>query len=246
MVRKTCVIMGGHGDIGMAIARRFATFGYNVAVSYFHTYHDSLKESIKKLGVDYYDEQCDITDVVQVKSFIKNVSRIFPSIDCFVCAFGLSLPEKLLIDNSDEEIDRIVAVNLTGVVRCNREILKIFVARRHGVIVNISSIYGQTGGACESVYSACKGGVIALTKALASEVAGLGIRINAVAPGVIETKMTQNILKECRDELCQRVALRRIGTCEDVANVVYFLGSDDAGYMTGQDITVSGGVCGGL
>ena len=242
MLHKTCIVIGGHGDIGSAVAKKFASHSYNVAVTYFNTYKKDLKREIESQNVEFYEQKCDITNLADVKKFIETVASKFSSVDCLVNCAGLACKEKLLIDVPECEIDSLISVNLKGVIYTCQEISKLFMQKRHGAIVNISSIYGISGGACESVYSACKGGIIALSKALASEVAGCGVRVNAVAPGCIDTKMTADILREERAELENIVPLGRIGTVEDVANVAYFLGSDESAYITGEVISVTGGV----
>ena len=147
----------------------------------------------------------------------------------------------MLIDKSTEVIDDIISTNLRGTILFNKEALKHFMDNRHGTIVNVSSIYGKTGGSLESIYSSCKAGIIGLTKSLAVEYAPF-VRVNAVAPGCIETKMTSNLSALDKECIVDATPLERLGTPQDVANAIYFLASDESSFITGEVLSVTGGV----
>ena len=147
----------------------------------------------------------------------------------------------MLIDKQTELIDDILSSNLRGTILFNKEILKRFMSQKHGNIVNVSSIYGISGGSLESVYSSCKAGIIGLTKSLAIECAPF-VRVNAVAPGCIETKMTNNLSKIDKQCVIDSTPLERLGTPQDVANAIYFLACDESSFITGEVLSVTGGV----
>jgi 3-oxoacyl-[acyl-carrier protein] reductase len=147
----------------------------------------------------------------------------------------------MLIDKPTETIDEIININLRGTILFNKAILQHFIDQKHGSIVNVSSIYGISGGSLESVYSACKAGIIGLTKSLSIEAAPF-VRVNAVAPGCIETKMTSNLTEIDKTCIIDSTPLDRIGKPEDVANSIYFLASEESGFITGEVLSVTGGV----
>lgn len=241
MIRKTVIITGASGDIGYSIAKKFASCGYDI----FATFNKGNIEKVKKLSNDYdvkiFTKKMNICLYNDIEEAFKEAKKVCSYIDCLVCNAGVSLDERLLSDTSIEDVKMLIDTNFTGTILCNREILKYFVQQKHGNIINISSIYGLYGGSCESVYSATKAGIIGLTKALAQECGNFNIRVNAVAPGFIETKMTSHFNDEEKTNIVLNTPLQRLGTCKDVANAVYFLASNDASFITGQTILISGG-----
>lgn len=240
MLKKTVIISGGFGDIGKATAIEFAKNNYNIALTYLNSFDAEFIKHLKTLGSEVLALRCDVTNESEIINFVKSASREFEYIDAFVCASGKAEHEDLLIDKKTETIDDLITVNLRGTILFNREILKLFVKQKHGSIVNISSIYGEYGGSMESTYSACKAGIIGLTKSLATEVAPI-VRVNAVAPGYIETKMTSHLSAETKEYVKNQTPLSRLGTPEDVAKAVYFLASENSSFITGEVLTVSGG-----
>ncbi len=240
MIRKTAIITGGFGDTGKAIAEKFASGGYNIALSFLNTFDNDFINKLKAYGVDVLALRCDQTSESEIINFVNTVFSEFEYVDTLVCNAGKAEPEEMLMEKSTELIDEIISANLRGTIIFNREISKHFVSQKHGNIINISSIYGETGGSLESVYSACKGGINALTKSLATELAP-NIRVNAVAPGIINTKMIKNISKEALVYAKNQTPLARLGTPEDVANTVWFLASEESSYITGEILTVAGG-----
>lgn len=240
MIRKTVIISGGFGDTGKAIARKFASNGYNVALTYLSTFSTDFLVELKSHGVDVLALPCDQKNESDIINFVNSVFKEFEYVDAFIACAGKAENPELLTDKNSELIDDIISTNLRGTILFNREILKKFMAQKHGSIVNISSIYGISGGSLESVYAACKAGIIGLTKSLAVEAAPI-VRVNAIAPGCIDTKMTSNLSQTDRKFVVEQTPLARLGTPEDVANTAFFLASDESSFITGETIQVSGG-----
>lgn len=241
MIRKTAIISGGFGDTGKALAKKFAQNGYNVALTYFNNFDADFIEEIKSLGVEVLALPCDQRKESDIINFVNSAFKEFEFVDCFIACAGKSEPVGFLTEKSTELIDDIISTNLRGTILFNREILKYFLSQKHGSIINISSIYGLSGGSLESVYSACKAGINGLTKSLSVEASPF-VRVNAIAPGCIETKMTNNLSKVDKECVIDSTPLNRLGTPEDVANAAYFLASDDSSFITGEIIQVTGGV----
>ncbi len=242
MLRKTALITGASGGIGSACAREFAKNGYNVALTYNSHSTKALERELKKFNVEVKSYKLDQTNDKEISDCIKTIFSDFDYIDVAVCNAGKAEKVKLLAEKSTKEIDDILNVNLRGTILVNREILKHMTAQKHGNIVNVASIYGLTGGECEAIYSAAKAGIIGLTKSIANEVAPIGIRVNAVAPGCIDTNMTKGYNEEDRKWIVDATPLGRIGEPEDVANLVYFLACDKANFITGECFSTTGGV----
>lgn len=242
MIRKSVIITGASGGIGSETALKFARNGYNVGITYNKNKSTGLEEKIKKLGVDCLMLHLDQTDIKEIGDVFDKFFSHFDYVECVVCNAGVAEKGKLLIDRKDEDIQKILDVNLMGTICANREACKHLIQQKKGSIVNVSSILGKVGGSCEVVYSASKAGIIGLTKALAKEVGEFGIRVNAVAPGMIQTNMTAGFSKKEKDNLVKMTALNRLGEVDDVASVIYFLGSDESKFVTGECIEVSGGL----
>lgn len=243
MLRKTVIVTGASGGIGSAVAKKFASAGYNVALTS-HTADVSQLEAELKTA---YDVECksypiELRNAESISSCMDQIFADFAYVDAVICNAGVAEKEMLLVDTSLQSMERVLDTNLKGTLICNQIAVKYLMQQKHGSIVNISSIYGLSGGACETIYSASKAGIIGLTKALADEAAPFGVRINAIAPGCIETKMVAAILKNARQDIIEQTPLRRIGQPEDVANAVYFLASDQASFITGECLSVTGGV----
>ena len=241
MIRKSVIITGGFGDIGKATAEKFAQNGYNVALTYLNTFDADFIEKLKSYNVEVLALPCDQISESNIISFLGSVFKEFEYVDAFVACAGRAEPVQMLIDKPTETIDEIININLRGTILFNKAILKYFMEQKHGSIVNVSSIYGISGGSLESVYSACKAGIIGLTKSLAVESAPF-IRVNAVAPGCIETKMTSNLTEVDKNCIIDSTPLDRIGTPTDVANTIFFLASEESGFITGEVLSVTGGV----
>lgn len=242
MIRKGVLIIGANKGIGLAIARKFALMNYDI----FGTYNSSSHEELNKIQANCPDIKVksiklDISSPSQIKDVVIEVFSSHPYIDAVVFNSGISLGEKMICDFSDEDIEKILNINLKGCILVNREVSKYLISQKHGSIVNISSIYGIYGGSCESIYSASKSGIIGLTKALSNELAQFNVRVNAVAPGFIQTDMTSKYTTEEKESIIASTPLHKLGRPDDVANAVYFLASGDASFITGQILEVSGG-----
>ena len=240
MIRKTAIITGAFGDIGQAIARKFAQNGYNVALTYFSTFSSDFIKELKDYGIEVLALPCDQKKENDIINFVNSVFKEYEYVDTFVACAGKAEPVQFLTEKSTELIDEIISTNFRGTILFNREVLKHFQEQKHGSIVNISSIYGISGGSLESVYSSCKAGIIGLTKSLAVEASPF-VRVNAVAPGCIETKMTNNLSKTDKDCVVDSTPLDRLGTPDDVANAVFFLSSEQSSFITGEVLEITGG-----
>ena len=241
-MKKSVLVLGASGGIGEAVVKEFANCGYDIYATYNNGSLENITKYCKNKEVELYDIFMDIESQDSIEKAFKQVFADADFLESVINCTGVSLGERLLCDESLENIDKIINVNLKGTILVSREAMKYFINLKHGNIVNISSIYGIYGGACESVYSSTKGGIIALTKALAQECASFNVRVNCVAPGCIETKMTECFLTgETRQQLINATPLKRIGSPEDVAKAVKFLATDDSSFITGECLTASGG-----
>ena len=184
---------------------------------------------------------CDQRNESEIINYVNSVFSEFEYIDAVVLNAGKAESEKLLAEKETSEIDDIISTNLRGTILFAREITKKLMAQKHGNIVMISSVYGQTGGSLESVYSATKAGIIGLTKSLAVELSPT-IRVNCIAPGYIDTKMNSNYTKNTIKYIKNETPLERLGLPEDIANAVYFLSTEESSFITGEVLTVSGGI----
>ena len=241
MIRKTAIVTGGFGDIGKATALKFAKNGYNVALTYLNTFDKNFIDELKKYNIEVFAMHCDQSKETEIINFVNSVFGEFEYVEVLAECAGKAETPAMLTDKETDLIDDILSVNLRGTILMTREVLKHFMDQKHGNITLVSSIYGTTGGSLESVYSAAKGGIIALAKSLATEVAPF-VRVNAVAPGCIETKMTSNLTKMDKECVISSTPLERLGTPEDIANAIYFLSSDESSFVTGEVLNVTGGV----
>lgn len=228
---RTVVVTGGSRGIGAAIVARFAARGDRVYFLY-EKNHQAAKAVSEKTGAIAIC--CDVSDGEQVKAAFARI----PEVDILVCNAGICW-YGLLSSMEEGDWDRLFAVNVKGIYHCVRAAMPAFLRTHRGSIVTVSSMWGQVGASCEAAYSATKGAVIALTKALAQELGPSGIRVNCVAPGVILTDMCANVGADVLEGLAQEAALGRNGTPEDVAQAVEALA--EAEFVTGQVLGVSGG-----
>lgn len=241
--RKTVLITGASRGIGAACARRFAAGGYAVAVNY-HRAKDralALVEEIRRVGGEAMAVEADVASSAAVDRMVDNVLEQYCQLDTLVCNAGVA-QQGLLTDFSDADWRNLFAVNTDGVFYCCRAALPHMVHRKAGQIVTVSSMWGMSGGACEVPYSAAKAAVIGLTQALAKEVGPSGIRVNCVAPGVIDTDMNGALTPEEMEALREETPLEAIGRPEDVAESVFFLASEAARFITGQVLAPNGGI----
>lgn len=243
MLKKTVIITGAaEKGIGGGVALEFARAGYNLGLTYNKNKNDKFIEKLKEFGVDVLYLQMDISDAQSIKNGFETFFSHFDFIEAVVCNAGVCEKETLLIDMQVSEIERVINTNLTGTILCNQIAAKNFCKLKRGNIINIASFLGEEGCACESVYSASKAGIINLTKSLAQELGQFGIRVNSVSPGYIETNMVSEFNDAEKSNIIGRTPLGRLGKIEDVARVVKFLVSEEASFITGQNITVSGGL----
>ena len=235
---KTVLITGGARGIGKAIAEKFAQNGYNVVINY-----SKSEEAAYRMTQIYPNVRAfkaDISNKKEVQSLIDFAEKEFKHVDILINNAGIS-STGLLQDLAEEELNRIFAVNVNGSFFTAQAVLPNMISRKSGKIINISSVWGMVGASNEVAYSASKSAIIGFTKALAKEVGPSNINVNCVAPGIIMTDMVSDYSIEEFDDIRSNIPLDKIGSTEDVANVVYFLASDEANYITGQVISPNGG-----
>ena len=240
---KTAVITGASRGIGRAIALELAKHGANVVVNYRNSV-DAVAQVVKEieaLGVKVLAIQADISIYSDVENMMKKCAQEFGSIDILVNNAGIT-KDGLLMRMKEEDFDSVININLKGAFNCTRHVSAIMLKQRSGRIINISSVTGITGNAGQVNYSAAKAGIIGMTKSVAREFGGRGVTCNAVAPGYIQTDMTETLPTKVKDAIMSTIPLKRLGSPEDVANVVAFLATDEASYITGQVINVDGGM----
>lgn len=242
-MKPIALITGASRGIGRATAIEFGRHGYRVAINYLKSEHEAqeLKRSLNETGVDAAAFQADVADAGQVTVMLKNIKTVFGAgIDVLVNNAGIA-QTKLFDQITEEDWDRMMAVNVKGAFHCCQAVLPEMIHRKKGKIINLSSIWGIAGGSCEVHYSASKAAVIGLTKALAKELGPSGIQVNCIAPGVIRTDMLAGLNSGDLASLADDTPLGRLGTPEDIAAAVYFLASPAADFITGQVLSPNGG-----
>ena len=240
---KVAMITGATRGIGKQIALTLANEGYNIVLNY-RTENDELKQlknEIESKNVKCLAVQGDVTNFEDCKQMIESAIKEFGKIDVLVNNAGIT-KDMLLARMKEEDFKQVIDVNLVGTFNMTKNVISYMMKARNGKIINISSVVGIAGNAGQTNYSASKAGIIGFTKSLAKEVASRNILVNAVAPGFIETNMTDVLKQEVKDEIAKNIPLKRMGTPKDVANVVKFLASEDSSYVTGQVINVDGGM----
>ena len=241
---KVALITGAARGIGRAIALKLYNHGANIIINDIvsETEINQNLQKIKKGTNEVTGIRADITKLDEVEKMIKEIINKFGKIDILVNNAGI-IRDSLLIRMKEGDWDAVINVNLKGAFNCSRTVAKYMMRQKTGgKIVNISSVIGLIGNIGQSNYAASKAGIIGLTKSMAKELALRNINVNAVAPGFIETDMTQKLPEKIRSGLQEKIPLRRLGTVEDVAQVVYFLISEASDYITGQVIKVDGGM----
>jgi 3-oxoacyl-[acyl-carrier protein] reductase len=239
---KVIVVTGSSRGIGKAIAIAFAKEGAKVVVSARNK--ENLKDvvsEIEQTGSPVLAIAADVANTDDAKNLIENTLEKFATIDVLVNNAGITR-DNLLLRLTEEDWDSVIDTNLKGSFNCIKASIKPMMKARAGVIINITSVVGQTGNAGQSNYSASKAGIIGLTKSVAKEWASRNIRVNAVAPGFIETDMTSELAEKAKQELISSIPLAKLGNVENVADLVLFLSSPKAEYITGQVINVDGGM----
>ena len=240
---KVAMITGATRGIGKQIALTLANEGYNIVLNY-RTENDELKQlknEIESKNVKCLAVQGDVTNFEDCKQMIESAIKEFGKIDVLVNNAGIT-KDMLLARMKEEDFKQVIDVNLVGTFNMTKNVISYMMKARNGKIINISSVVGIAGNAGQTNYSASKAGIIGFTKSLAKEIASRNILVNAVAPGFIETNMTDVLKDDVKQEIAKNIPLKRMGTTQDVANVVKFLASDDSSYITGQVINVDGGM----
>ena len=240
---KVVVITGGTRGIGKAIALEFGKAGASIVLNYHKNDEeaDNTIKLLKNLGVYVVSSKGDISDYNYTKKLIDFVIDKFGTIDILVNNAGIS-KIGLFIDETVEDWDKIIGINLKGTFNCCHNAVKHMIGKKKGCIINISSIWGNVGASCEVIYSTSKGGINSFTKALAKELAPSNIRVNAIAPGVIDTEMNGWLSNEEKVELKNEIPMMRFGKVDEVAKLALFLASDNASYITGKIFTIDGGL----
>ncbi len=244
---KVALVTGASRGIGKAVALKLASLGSKMAVNYVAIEAnnkidaDNVVESIIRLGGEAMSVEADVRDSEAVKAMVEQVTDKWGKIDILVNNAGINR-DTLLLRMSDEAWDDVINTNLRGAYLCTKFALRSMVRQGWGRIINISSVAGIFGNVGQSNYAASKGGLIAFTKTIAREMGSRNITVNAVAPGFIITGMTDKLPAERKEAILAMIPLRRFGQPEDIAELVAFLASERAGYITGQVITIDGGV----
>jgi 3-oxoacyl-[acyl-carrier protein] reductase len=241
---RVVIITGGSRGIGRAIAFRFAEEKPKLVLLHYDPDDSAAKETLERLverGVQGEAHRIDVSSRGDVDRLFKEVLARFGRVDVLVNNAGIT-KDGLLMRMSEDEWDLVLRVNLKGVFNCSQAVIRSMIKERSGRIVNISSVAGQMGNAGQTNYAASKAGIMGFTKSLAREVGSRGITVNAVAPGYINTEMTSSLPDKLKEAFVQQIPLGRVGEPEDVAEVVHWLCSRGARYITGQVIHVNGGL----
>ena len=243
MSNKTAIVTGGTRGIGKAIVLELAKSGCNVAFNYSKSddLANELVKEIEALGVKALAKKADVSDFESAKDMIKEVKDEFGQIDYLVNNAGITR-DKLLALMKENDWDDVINVNLKSVYNFSKAVIMTMIKQKNGKILNITSVSGIAGVAGQANYSASKAGMIGFTKALAKEVGKAKINVNAIACGFIETDMTSELPEEYKKKMTDMTALKRFGTTDDVAKTAKFLLSDDANYVTGQVLSIDGGL----
>lgn len=244
-MKHTVLVTGSSRGIGAGIARRFAREGHRVAIHY-REREDAARALLNELkgeGCSVMLVRGDLTHPTDAKKIATSVREQFGFLDVLVNNAGVALPTQLVTETSLADWNRVLETNVTGMFLMSNAVLPEMVSQKRGAIVNISSMWGVTGGSCEVAYSASKAAVIGYTKALAKELAPSGIRVNCIAPGFVLTDMTREFPADAIAAICEETPLLRAGLPEDIAAAALFLASEDASFITGQVLSVDGGRC---
>ncbi len=245
-LQRVALVTGASRGIGAAVARVFASRGYWVALNHSGEHSGAAAQSLAEelaqtYGVKAQAFIADVSQFAQAKDLIKAVQAAFGRIDVCVNNAGVTA-DGLLIRMKEDAFDRVIEVNLKGTFNCMRHVSLVMMKQRYGRIVNLASVVGIAGNAGQVNYAASKAGIIGMTKSAAKELAARGITVNAVAPGFIQTSMTDALPSETQEAIRERIAMDEFGRPEDVANAIAFLASEEARYITGQVLAIDGGL----
>lgn len=240
---KVALVTGGTRGIGRKIAEKFAENGYNLVLNYVSSNVDLevIKEAFKKYNNSVLILKADVSKYEECENLVKEAINKFGKVDVLVNNAGIT-KDGLIAMMKEENFSKVIDVNLKGTFNMCRNLVPYMMKNKSGNIVNISSVVGIVWNAGQSNYAASKAGVIGFSKALAKELAGRNIRVNAVAPGFIDTDMTSILSDKVKENIYSQIPLKRMGKAKEVANVVYFLSSEESSYITGQVINVDGGM----
>jgi 3-oxoacyl-[acyl-carrier protein] reductase len=242
--KRVVVVTGGSKGIGRAICLRFAGEGGRIAFVHYDPDDVAADETLKLLehkGVEAKARKLDVSSFANVEGFFQEIVEEFQGLDVLVNNSGITR-DALFLRMSEEQWDQALSVNLKGVFNCTKAAVKTMIKNRSGRVINISSVAGQIGNIGQSNYAASKAGIMGFTKSIARELATRGITVNAVAPGFINTEMTRSLPEKAKESFLSRIPMGRVGEPEEVAEVVYWLASEGASYITGQVIHVNGGL----
>jgi 3-oxoacyl-[acyl-carrier protein] reductase len=241
---QIALVTGGSRGIGRATVLALGRLGAYVVINY-RGNQSAAEETLAALTADGRGRgelcQFDITDENQIEAAVIKIVDRHQKVDILVNNAGITA-DNLLIRVKAEDWNQVVGTNLKGTIFCTKAVTRVMLRQRHGRIINLSSVVGQTGNAGQSIYAATKSGILGFTKAMAREVASRGITVNAVAPGFIETEMTAKLPAKLQQEFLQSIPLGRFGTCDEVAESIAFLAGPGAAYITGQVIGINGGM----
>ncbi|MFC1658685.1 3-oxoacyl-[acyl-carrier-protein] reductase [Candidatus Omnitrophota bacterium] len=239
---KVALVTGGAQGIGRQICLALAGEGADVAVCDVNLAQaEKTQEEVKSMGRQSLAEKMDVTDYASVQGTMNKILDKFKKIDILVNNAGITL-DNLILKMSEAEWEKVIKVNLTGTFNCTKAVSRIMLKQRAGRIINIASIIGLIGNPGQANYSASKAGIIALTKTTAKELASRNINVNAIAPGFIQTQMTDKLPEDIKSKMLDQIPLRRFGRPEDIASVCVFLAVEESNYITGQTIIVDGGM----
>lgn len=241
--RKSVLVTGGSRGIGKEVAIQYAEHGYDVIINYISDKTDveELKKEFAEKGIESLIVKADVSKKEEVEFLVKQAIEKFEKIDVLVNNAGITR-DNLLMRMTEEEFDKVIDINLKGTFLVTKAVSKYMMKKREGSIINLSSVVGVAGNAGQCNYSASKAGIIGFTKSIAKELASRNIRANAVAPGFIATDMTSVLSDVVKENINNQIPLKRMGTAKEVAELIYFLGSEKSSYITGQVINVDGGM----
>jgi len=236
---KNVFITGSSRGIGLAIAHKFASLGANIVLNSRGQISEELLASFKSYGVKVLAISGDVSDYIDAKRMVDQAIEELGSVDVLVNNAGIT-QDTIMLKMTEEDFERVLKVNLTGAFNMTQSVLKQMIKAREGAIINMSSVVGLMGNAGQANYAASKAGLIGFTKSVAREVAGRNVRVNAIAPGMIESDMTAVLSDKVKDAMLAQIPMKQFGQAEQVADVAVFLASQD--YLTGQVIAIDGGL----